>query len=186
MGSITKWGPRVGTPGPLDQVRVEARPDVLVYTTEPLAEDVEVTGRVRAFVDAATDAPTTDWVVRLCDAGPDGVSRNVVDGIVRAHTTPGESTEHAVDLWSTSYVFRTGHRLRVQVTSSNFPRWDRNLDTGEPLDTGTDFRPVRQEIAHEVGATALPHRPPGRPAVNNRCRCASQSAPSAAPARSSA
>lgn len=136
--------------GPLDQARVEARADVLVYTSEPLAEDLEVTGRVRAFVHAATDAPSTDWVVRLCDVDPEGVSLNVVDGIVRADTTPGEFTEHAVDLWSTSYVFRTGHRLRVHVTSSNFPRWDRNLNTGEPVDSGTDLRPARQEIAHDA------------------------------------
>ncbi|WP_413801162.1 CocE/NonD family hydrolase [Streptomyces iranensis] len=136
--------------GPLDQARVEARPDVLVYTSEPLAEDLEVTGRVRAFVHAATDAPSTDWVVRLCDVDLEGLSLNVVDGIVRVDTTPGEFAEHLVDLWSTSYVFRAGHRLRVHVTSSCFPRWDRNLNTGEPVDSGTDFRPARQEIAHDA------------------------------------
>jgi putative CocE/NonD family hydrolase len=137
-------------PGPLDQARVEARPDVLVYTTEPLAEDMEVTGRIRAFIHAATDAPTTDWVVRLCDVDTDGVSRNIVDGIVRALTSPGEFGEHEVDLWSTSHVFRAGHRLRLHVTSSNFPRWDRNLGTGDPVDEGTHSRPARQEIAHDV------------------------------------
>jgi putative CocE/NonD family hydrolase len=134
-------------PGPLDQAKVEARPDVLVYTTDPLAEDLEVTGRVRAHLTAATDAPTTDWVVRLCDVGPRGVSRNIVDGIVRAVATPGEFTEQVVDLWSTSYVFRAGHRIRVHVTSSNFPRWDRNLNTG---DQGTQFRSAHQEIAHDA------------------------------------
>ncbi|MGP4052844.1 CocE/NonD family hydrolase [Streptomyces sp. 2A115] len=137
-------------PGPLDQARVEAREDVLVYTSEPLAEDLEVTGRVRAFLHAATDAPSTDWVVRLCDVDLEGVSLNVVDGIVRVEATPAEFAEHAVDLWSTSYVFRAGHRLRVHVTSSSFPRWDRNLNTGEPVDSGTDFRPARQEIAHDA------------------------------------
>lgn len=142
-------------PGPLDQAPVEARSDVLVYTTEPLTEALEVTGRVRAFVHAATDAPSTDWVVRLCDVDPEGMSLNVVDGILRAQTTPGEFAEHAVDLWSTSYVFRAGHRLRVHVTSSSFPRWDRNLNTGEPIDSGTDFRPAHQEIAHD---TARPSR----------------------------
>lgn len=136
-------------PGPFDQARVEARPDVLVYTTDPLAEDLEVTGRVRACLTAATDAPTTDWVVRLCDVDTEGVSRNIVDGIVRAVATPGEFTEQVVDLWSTSHVFLAGHRIRVQVTSSNFPRWDRNLNTGEPLDRGTDSRPAHQEIAHD-------------------------------------
>lgn len=137
-------------PGPLDQTAVEARPDVLVYTTEVLSEDLEITGRVRALLHARTDALTTDWVVRLCDVDPEGVSLNVVDGIVRAQTTPGEFTEHAVDLWSTSYVFRAGHRLRVHVTSSNFPRWDRNLNTGEPVDSGRDYRSARQEIGHDA------------------------------------
>jgi hypothetical protein len=150
-------------PGPLDQARVEARPDVLVYTTEPLAEDVEVTGRIRACLHAATDAPATDWVVRLCDVGTDGVSRNVVDGIVRAVAPPGEFTEHAVDLWSTSYLFRAGHRMRVHVTSSNFPRWDRNLNTGEPVGTGTRSRPARQQVAHDAtrpSSIVLPVVPP--------------------------
>ncbi|WP_329600017.1 CocE/NonD family hydrolase [Streptomyces pseudovenezuelae] len=144
---ITATGYRAG---PLDQAPVEAREDVLVYTSEPLTEDLEVTGRVRAFLHAATDAPSTDWVVRLCDVDEKGVSRNVVDGILRADTTPGEFAEHAVDLWSTSYLFRAGHRLRVHVTSSSFPRWDRNLNTGEPVETATDFRPARQDIAHDA------------------------------------
>ena len=137
-------------PGPLDQARVEARPDVLVYTTDPLADDLEVTGRVRAHLTVATDAPSTDWVVRLCDVDTEAVSRNVVDGIVRAATTPGEFTELEVDLWSTSYVFRAGHRIRVHVTSSSFPRWDRNLNTGEPVEQGTRSRPARQEVAHDA------------------------------------
>jgi len=95
---------------------------VLVYSTEPLKEDVEVTGRIRAVLHAATDAPSTDWVVRLCD----------------------------VDLWSTSHVFRAGHRIRVQVTSSNFPRWARNLNTGEPVEDGTHTRIAQQQIAHDA------------------------------------
>jgi putative CocE/NonD family hydrolase len=136
-------------PGPLDQASIEARRDVLVYSSEPLAEDLEVTGRIRAILHARTDAPSTDWVVRLCDVDPEGVSLNVVDGIVRTLAPAGEFTEHTVDLWSTSYVFRVGHRLRVQVTSSNFPRWDRNLNTGEALERGTGYRPARQEVAHD-------------------------------------
>ncbi|MEO6083946.1 MAG: CocE/NonD family hydrolase [Umezawaea sp.] len=136
--------------GPLDQAKVEARPDVLVHTTDPLTEDIEVTGRVRAYLTAATDAPTTDWVVRLCDVDTDGVSRNIVDGIMRAVAPPGEFTEQVVDLWSTSYVFRAGHRIRVHVTSSSFPRWDRNLNTGEPIERGTRSRPARQQIAHDA------------------------------------
>jgi putative CocE/NonD family hydrolase len=135
-------------PGPLDQTAVETRPDVLVYTSEPLDEDLEVTGRVRATIYAATDAPTTDWVVRLCDVDPEGVSRNVVDGIVRAVTTPGEFMKHLVDLWSTSHVFRAGHQLRVHVTSSSFPRWDRNTNRGQAGAGPTPFVTAAQEVGH--------------------------------------
>jgi uncharacterized protein len=137
-------------PGPLDQARIESRPDVLVYTTEPLTEDVEVTGRVRAVLHAATDAPSTDWVVRVCDVDPAGTSRNIVDGIVRSVAQPDEFTAQEVDLWSTSHVFRAGHRIRVQVTSSNFPRWARNLNTGEPVEDGTHIRTAQQQIAHDA------------------------------------
>ncbi|WP_086799913.1 CocE/NonD family hydrolase [Streptomyces caniscabiei] len=137
-------------PGPLEQAAVEAREDVLVFTTAPLAEDVEVTGRVRAVLFAATDGPSTDWVARLCDVDEHGVSRTVTDGIVRVRqATPGEAAEHVVDLWSTSIVFRAGHRIRVQVTSSNFPRWDRNLNTGEPEESATKARVARQQIFHD-------------------------------------
>ncbi|MFE7899440.1 CocE/NonD family hydrolase [Streptomyces sp. NPDC057424] len=150
--------------GPLDQTAVEAREDVLVFTTEPLAEDLEVTGRVRVVLFAATDGPSTDWVARLCDVDEDGVSRNVTDGIVRVRAaTPGEAAEHVVDLWSTSLVFRTGHRIRVQVTSSNFPRWDRNLNTGEPEETATTARVAHQQVFHDPARPSrivLPVVPP--------------------------
>ena len=136
--------------GPLNQALVEARADVLLYTTEPLANNLEVTGRIRASLTVATDAPCTDWVVRVCDIDKNGVSWNIVDGVVRATVSPGEFTEQLVDLWSTSYVFRTGHRIRVQVTSSNFPRWDRNLGTGEPIEQGTRSQPARQQVAHDA------------------------------------
>jgi putative CocE/NonD family hydrolase len=136
-------------PGPLDQSLLESRPDVLVYTTEPLSEDLEVTGRVRAVLHVATDCPSTDWVVRLCDVDPAGVSRNIVDGIVRSEAPADEFTEQEVDLWSTSYVFRAGHRIRVHVTSSNFPRWARNFNTGEPTEDGTRIRTAQQQVAHD-------------------------------------
>ncbi|MER5225235.1 CocE/NonD family hydrolase [Streptomyces flaveus] len=151
-------------PGPLDQTAVEGREDVLVFTTEPLTEDVEVTGRVRAVLFAATDGPSTDWVARLCDVDENGVSRNVADGIVRVRAaTPGEAAEHVVDLWSTSIVFRAGHRIRVQVTSSNFPRWDRNLNTGEPEENATTARVARQQVFHDPARPSrivLPVVPP--------------------------
>ncbi|WP_259407542.1 CocE/NonD family hydrolase [Streptomyces akebiae] len=139
---------------------MEAREDVLVFTTEPLTEDVEVTGRVRAVLFAATDGSSTDWVARLCDVDEHGVSRNVTDGIVRVRAaTPGEPAEHVVDLWSTSIVFRAGHRIRVQITSSNFPRWDRNLNTGEPEESATTA---------EWPASRSSTTPPGPPASSCR------------------
>ncbi|WP_307783607.1 CocE/NonD family hydrolase [Streptomyces spinoverrucosus] len=128
---------------------MEEREDVLVFTTDPLAEDVEMTGRIRAVLFAATDGPSTDWVARLCDVDEHGVSRNVTDGILRVGATPGEPAEHVVDLWSTSIVFRAGHRIRVQVTSSNFPRWDRNLNTGEPEESATTAQVAQQQIFHD-------------------------------------
>ncbi|MET7924815.1 CocE/NonD family hydrolase [Streptomyces sp. NPDC005349] len=136
--------------GQFDQAVTEQRDDVLTYTSEPLAEDLEVTGRVRMRLHAATDAPSTDWVVRLCDVDTDGVSRNLCDGILRTRATPGEPGDHEIDLWSTSNVFRAGHRIRVQVTSSNFPRWDRNLNTGEPARTAVTMRTAQQTIFHDA------------------------------------
>ena len=86
---------------------------MLTFTTEPLTEDVEVTGRIRAFVHATSDGPLADWVVRVCDVDPAGVSRGIVDGITRTPVVPGEFAEHEIDLWSTSYVFEAGHRIRI-------------------------------------------------------------------------
>lgn len=135
--------------GTFDQRDVEARDDVLVFTTPPLEEDLEITGRVSATLFVSTDGPSTDWVVRLCEVDEHGVSRNIVDGITRVHTEPGRVDEVEVDLWSTSILIKAGHRLRVQVTSSNFPRWDRNLNTGEPVTEGTTMRVADNRIFHD-------------------------------------
>ncbi|OZG26130.1 X-Pro dipeptidyl-peptidase [Williamsia sp. 1138] len=136
--------------GPMDQAVVEARPDVTVFTSEQLTADLEVTGRVRATLHAVTDAETTDWVVRLCDVDPTGTSTNVVDGILRVDTRPDEYMEHIIDLWSTSYVFRAGHRVRVQVTSSNFPRWDRNTNARASDGTADQMTTAAQGIGHDA------------------------------------
>lgn len=149
------------TAGPFEQSAVEARPDVLVYTSEPLAEDLAVAGRITVKLWAASSAPDTDFVARLCDVRPDGRSYNLVDGIVRARhrcapageppspIEPGRPYEYEIDLWSTCHVFRAGHRLRLQVTSSCFPRWDRNLNTGEHPGTSTRMQPARQTVFHD-------------------------------------
>ena len=147
-------------PGPYDQRPVEARPDVLTFTTAPLAADLEVTGPLVVHLWAASSAPDTDFVARLCDVHPDGRSMNLADGIVRARyragpavapslIEPGKPYEFVLDLWATSNVFRAGHCLRLDVTSSSFPRWDRNPNTGAALFSDTRTRVARQRILHD-------------------------------------
>jgi uncharacterized protein len=137
-------------PGPLDQRPVEAREDVLVYTSRPLEQDIEVTGPLKVQLWTATSAISTDWVARLCDVFPDGRSINIADGIRRVGGEPGVAAEHELDLWATSNVFRAGHRIRLQVTSSCFPRWDRNLNTGERVGEGTRMEVARQMVFHDA------------------------------------
>lgn len=139
--------------GPADQAKVEARPDVLTFTSAPFEADYEVTGRVRFVAHVAPDTPDADVVVKLCDVHPDGRSFNVVDGIRRLRfrdslsspelAKPGEVYRVDVDLWSTSHVFLPGHRLRVQVAASDFPRYDRCPGTGESSATATRVVPQR-------------------------------------------
>jgi uncharacterized protein len=146
--------------GPVEQAPWLKRGDVLNYSSEPLAEDLEVTGPVTAVLFAATSAPDTDWIVRLCDVHPDGRTFNVCDGILRAQfreslsapqlVEPGAVVRYAIDLWATAMVFRAGHRLRVLVTSSDFPRYDRNPNTGEFGVNATRTQPARQRIFHDA------------------------------------
>ncbi|MBE1534717.1 CocE/NonD family hydrolase [Actinomadura algeriensis] len=109
--------------GPRDQRAIEERPDVLCFTTPVLSADVEVTGPVTAVLHAATSAPGADWTAKLVDVHPDGRAMSVTDGIVRS---PGDRTRHEIDLAATSQTFLAGHRIRVEIASSNFPRFDRN------------------------------------------------------------
>jgi uncharacterized protein len=136
------------TSGPCDQRAVEARVDVLVFTSAPLREALEVTGRVRVVLHAESSAPSTDWVARLCDVDPDGRSLNLCDGIVRVAEGAGAPREIEIDLWSTSNVFLRGHCIRVHVTSSSFPRWDRNLNTRGPRTPR--WAVARQQVHHDA------------------------------------
>lgn len=135
-------------PGPFDQHQVEARTDVCVFTSEPLGADLEVGGRVRVMLHAQSSAPSTDWVARLCDVYADGRSMHICDGIVRVARDAQGRTAYEIDLWSTSIVFLRGHRVRVHITSSSFPRWDRNLNTGDQR--GTRMDAARQRIFHDA------------------------------------
>jgi putative CocE/NonD family hydrolase len=135
--------------GPRDQAPVEARADVCVFTSEPLQGDLEVTGRLRVMLHAESSAPSTDWVARLCDVFPDGRSINICDGIRRIERGADAPQQVEIDLWSTSNVFLAGHRLRVQVTSSCFPRWDRNLNTGNQRESR--MQTARQRVHLDAG-----------------------------------
>jgi putative CocE/NonD family hydrolase len=127
-------------PGPKDQRPVESRADVLVYSTPPLSQDTEVTGPVTLELYARSSAVDTDFTAKLVDVAPDGFAQNLTEGILRARyrdsqehpslMTPGQVYRLTVDMWATSNVFKKGHVLRLEVSSSNFPRFDRNLNTG--------------------------------------------------------
>jgi putative CocE/NonD family hydrolase len=146
--------------GPRDQRTIERRQDVLVYTSEPLEEELEVTGPVKVVLHASSDAPETDFVAKLVDVYPDGASYNLAEGIVRtryrdsvatpAPIIPGEVYRFEIDLVGTSVAFRPGHRIRVHVTSSHFPYFDRNPNTGATFGTTTDMRVAEQTIFHDA------------------------------------
>ena len=152
-------------PGPYDQRPNEARADVLVFSTPPLAQDLEVTGYVRLELRAATSAVDTDFTALLADVDPSGYARFLTDGIARGRyrtstdraelMEPGREYKLDVDLWATSNVFKAGHRVRLYVSSSNFPRFNRNLNTGEPMLGGARLLKARQTIYHDAERPSL-------------------------------
>jgi putative CocE/NonD family hydrolase len=145
--------------GVQDQRKVEERNDVLVYTSNVCTEALEVTGPVVVKLFATTTTPDTDFTAKLVDVRPDGYAQNLTDGIMRARyresrmcpslLTPGKVYEFTIDLWATSHVFLPGHRIRVEISSSNFPRFDRNLNTGEDQATSTRCQTAAQTILHD-------------------------------------
>ena len=150
--------------GPFDHSKLQSREDVLVYTTEPLAEDTEVTGPITVHLWAASSAVDTDFAFMLCDVSPDGKAYNLAPneaGFLRARyrksesapepLTPNEPTELVIGEMVTSNVFKKGHRIRLEVTSSRFPAFDRNPNTGEPFGTSSRTVVARQTILHDTG-----------------------------------
>ena len=154
--------------GPYDQRDVEMRSDVLVYTSEPLERDLTVIGPVRVVLWAATDGPDTDWTAKLVDVRPSGFAMNLCDGIVRARwrraqaadaktadrrspvlLEPGRVERYEIDLMVTGNTFLAGHRIRVEISSSNFPRFDRNPNTGARLGADARVRRARQAVLHD-------------------------------------
>ena len=150
-----------GTPtlaGPRDQRSIEARHDVLVYTGEILKQPLSIAGPVKLKLYAATDGPDTDFVAKLVDVHPNGFAMNIAEGILRARfrkgldkmelLRPNEVYEFEIDLIATANVFLPGHRMRVDITSSNFPQFDRNPNTGDDLGVSDKVRLARQKIFH--------------------------------------
>jgi uncharacterized protein len=158
-GALCCWQAAVAA-GAYNQHEVETRPDVLVYTTPPLESPVEVVGPVIAKLWAACSAPDTDFTAKLVDVAPSGYARNLTDGIVRARyrestarpspIEPGQVYEYTIDLGATANVFTAGHRIRLEISSSNFPRFDRNPNTGRPVSGEAELRPAMQTIFHDA------------------------------------
>ncbi|MBI4615941.1 MAG: CocE/NonD family hydrolase [Planctomycetes bacterium] len=138
-----------------DNRELEARSDVLCYSTAPLADNLDLIGPVRLELYVSSSLAHTDFFGRLCDVDARGRSRNVCDGLVRVAPGRGErqpdgSLRLEVDLWATAYRFAKGHRLRLQVSSGAHPRWTRNLGTGEPIATGTRMEAADQVVFHDA------------------------------------
>lgn len=146
--------------GPHDQTKAEQRADVLVYTSDALTSELEVTGPVQAVVYATSTATDTDWTAKLVDVYPDGRAINLCDGIIRARyresadepmlIEPGKVYCYEIDLWVTSNVFLPGHKIRVEISSSNFPRFDRNPNTGHPFGADAELQKATQTIHHTL------------------------------------
>jgi putative CocE/NonD family hydrolase len=145
-------------PGPFDQRPNESRPDVLIFSTPRLEKDLEVTGFVSVDLYASSSAKDTDFTALLADVDPNGYARFLTDGIVRARyrngtdrpeeIVPGQVYKYTIDLWATSNVFKSGHRIRLYVSSSNFPRFNRNPNTAEPMLGASRMATARQTIYH--------------------------------------
>jgi putative CocE/NonD family hydrolase len=147
--------------GVQDQRPVEERPDVLVFTSEPLERPLEVLGPVSVRLWATTSAIDTDFTAKLVDVHPGGYAQNLLDGIIRARyrksawapepVEPGVPQEYTIDLWNTGNVFLPGHRIRLEISSSNFPRFDANPNTGAPFGENARTEVARQVIHHRPG-----------------------------------
>jgi putative CocE/NonD family hydrolase len=158
LGGCTLFG--CGAPsGARGQRKAEEREDVLNYTSDVLEQDVEVTGPVKVVLYAASDARDTDFTAKLVDVYPDSRAINICDGIIRARyrepgrgaqlIEPGKIYRYEVDLWVTSNMFLAGHRIGVEVSSSNFPRFDRNPNTGHAFGADAEMVKATQTIYHD-------------------------------------
>jgi putative CocE/NonD family hydrolase len=160
----TRGGPNCCYPaalpvGAYDQRGVEQRSDVLVYSTPPLQADTEVTGPIEVLLFATSSAVDADFTAKLVDVAPSGYARNLVDSILRGRyregtaaarlLEPGRVYEYRIDLTATSNLFKRGHRIRLEIASSNFPRFDRNPQSGVPAVEARALVPALQTIYHD-------------------------------------
>jgi hypothetical protein len=163
-----------GPQGQFDQSAIEQRPDILVYSSAPLEGPMEVTGQITVTLYARTTAPDTDFTAKLVDVYPDGTAVNLANGIQRAsyrtsqtHPTPvkpGQVYAYTINVWPTSNLFQKGHRIRLEISSSDYPQFAPNLNTGAPFGTTAKGRPATQTILHDAqhpSALVLPVIPPG-------------------------
>jgi uncharacterized protein len=160
-GNVEPWQDYLSddVDGARDRRAIQHRDDILIYATPVLDQAVEVTGRILVTLFAATDARDTDFTAILNDLGPDGYARILSDGIVRARyrtsfkkqqlITPGTIYEYTIDLMSVSHVFKKGHRIQVEISSSNFPNYDRNPNTGHSIGEDAELRKAKQTIYHD-------------------------------------
>ncbi len=157
--------------GPMDQREVEARRDVLVYSTPPLEENLEVTGPIEVRLFASSSARDTDWTAKLVDVAPDGFGMNLTDGILRGRfrqsferselLEPGKVEAFVIQAGSTSNLYLKGHRIRLEISSSNFPRFSRNTNTGNVPEKDRSFVVARQTVYHDrahASSVTLPVR----------------------------
>ena len=178
-GGNLMFGPT--PPGPFDHRDIETRDDVLVFSTEPLMEAVQVTGPVTVTLYAATSARDTDFTAKLVDVHPDGKVINLADGILRGRyhdsptftefelLTPGTVYQFDIDLWATGNLFLEGHQIRVEISSSNFPKYDRNLKHGQYSPDGHGD-PDRQPDDLSQRSVSIAHHAPGNPPLEQGCR----------------
>ena len=159
-GGAVCCNPRVFPWGPMDQRPVEQRNDVLVYTTKPLKHHLEVVGPIQAVLYAASSARDTDFTAKLVDVFPDGKAHNLTDGILRLRyrnslekpelAVPGQIYRITIDAGVTANVFLKGHRIRLEISSSNFPRFDRNANTGGPVEQAGKLVAATQTVYHDA------------------------------------
>ncbi len=150
----------LGGKGPMDQREIGEREDYLRFATEPLAEPLEIAGRIYADLYVESDAPDTDFTAKLVDVYPDGYEALLADGIIRVRyregldkevfLKPGDVVPVRIDLWSTAVVFNKGHRIAIHVSSSNDPRFDPNPNTGKPTRADAETRTARNTVHHDA------------------------------------